>query len=130
MPSEADPAARFGLGLLALVQATIGTWMTFGPASFTERVAPFGARNDHLLRDLASWELALAVMAAAAIAVPAWRVPVVTLALLHFVLHAVNHLVDVGAADPRWVGVVDLVSLSLGAGALLWLLRRVRVAST
>jgi hypothetical protein len=36
---------------------------------------------------------------------------------LQFTLHALNHLVDVGDADPSWVGPFDLVSL--GALALL-----------
>ena len=103
--------------------------MVLSPGTFTTRVAPFGARNDHLLRDLASWELALAAVAALAVTRPTWRVPAVTLALVHFCLHAVNHLIDVGAADTHWIAVADLVSLTLGAVALLWLLQRVREAA-
>lgn len=126
MVPEPDPVARIGLGALAGVQAIIGGWMLLAPGSFTEQVAPFGERNDHLLRDLASWELALAAIAALAVTRPAWRVPAVALALVHFSLHAVNHLVDVNEADPGWVGVADLISISLGAAALAWLLQRVR----
>ncbi len=126
MTTEHDPLARIGLGALAGVQAIIGGWMVLAPGSFTTRVAPFGARNDHLLRDLASWELALAAVAALAVTRPAWRVPAVTLALLHFGLHALNHLLDVNEADPGWIGVADLISLTLAAAALAWLLHRVR----
>lgn len=129
MSSGPEPAARVGLGALAGVQTIIGGWMVLAPGSFTTRVAPFGARNDHLLRDLASWELALAVIAALAVTRPTWRVPVVALALLHYTLHALNHLVDLGQADPAWVGVADLLSLSVGAAALVWLLQRVRGVS-
>lgn len=128
MALDPDPPVRLGLAALAGVQATIGGWMVLAPGSFTTHVAPFGARNDHLLRDLASWELALATIAALAVTRPTWRVPAVALALVHFVLHAINHLIDVGAADPRWIGVADLVSLALGSLALLWLLQRVRGA--
>lgn len=129
MAPEPDPTARAAVGLLAVVQALLGGWMALAPGSFTERVAPFGPRNDHLLRDMASWELALAAGAALAVARPAWRGPVVALALLHFGLHAVSHVIDVGGADPGWVGPADLVSLLLGAAALGWLLLRVRSVS-
>jgi hypothetical protein len=115
MDPDPDPTARAAVGALAAVQGLLGTWMVVSPGSFAERVAPFGARNDHLLRDMASWELALAALAAVAVARPAWRAPVVALALVHFALHAVNHLVDVGEADPGWVGPADLALLALGA---------------
>lgn len=126
MPTEPDPLARACLTALAALQAALGGAMVLAPGWFTENVAAFGARNDHLLRDMASWELALAAVAALAISRPAWRGPVVALALVHFALHAVNHLVDVADADPAWLGPFDLVSLALAAGALAWLLRRVQ----
>ncbi len=126
MSREHDPVARAALIALGVVQLALGVWMALAPGVFFEVVAPFGARNDHLLRDMASWELALAVLAFAAAARPAWRVPVVALALMHFALHALNHLVDVGGADPGWVGPADLASLVVGAGGLAWLLTHVQ----
>jgi hypothetical protein len=45
-------------------------------------------------------------------------------ALLHFAFHGLNHLVDIGDADPESVGVADFVSLALGALLLAWLLAR------
>jgi hypothetical protein len=44
--------------------------------------------------------------------------------VLHFAFHAVNHLVDIGEADPESVGVVDFVMLTVGALTLAWLLAR------
>jgi hypothetical protein len=51
---------------------------------------------------------------------------VVALALVHFALHALNHLADLSAADPAWVGPADLVSLTVAAAALAWLWTRLR----
>lgn len=126
MPAEPDPTARVAVTVLAAVQLVLGGWMVLAPGSFYDVVAPFGAQNDHGLRDMASWELALAAGAVAAVRRPAWRAPVVALALAHYALHALNHLVDVGDADPHWVGPADLASLALGAAALAWLLARVQ----
>ena len=54
---------------------------------------------------------------------PGLAVPVLAMTAFQFGTHAVNHLVDIDEADPEWVGVVDLVGLSLGTLALAWLLR-------
>ena len=46
---------------------------------------------------------------------PSWRAPALALVGLQYALHALNHLLDVGDADPSWVGPFDLVSLAVGA---------------
>jgi hypothetical protein len=46
---------------------------------------------------------------------------------VQYVLHALNHLYDVGRAGNSWAGPVDAVTLALAAlqfAALLWLLTR------
>jgi hypothetical protein len=53
-----------------------------------------------------------------------WRVGVLGYGLLHFAFHAVNHLADIGEADPESVGVIDFVALTGGALTLGWLLAR------
>ena len=53
-----------------------------------------------------------------------WRVGVLGYATLQFAFHAVNHLIDIGDADPESVGVVDFVGLVIGSVALVWLLVR------
>jgi hypothetical protein len=66
----------------------------------------------------------LGVAMAIAIFRRSWRVGVLGYAVLHFAFHAVNHLVDIGDADPESVGVVDFVALAAGALTLGWLLAR------
>jgi hypothetical protein len=66
----------------------------------------------------------LGVAMAIAIWRRSWRVGVLGYGLLHFAFHAVNHLVDIGDADPESVGVVDAVALAIGAVTLGWLLMR------
>jgi uncharacterized membrane protein len=75
---------------------------------------------------MATWELALGVAALTAANRPAWRLPVLFLAVVHFGLHAINHLADVSEADPGWVGPFDLAALSASPVLLAWLLLRAR----
>ena len=53
-----------------------------------------------------------------------WRVPVLTLALVQYALHSLNHLIDIGESDPSWLGPANFVSLLLTALLLGWMLRR------
>ena len=53
--------------------------------------------------DLATWYLALGALVLVAIAGANRRVPVLALALLQNLLHAFNHLLDLGEADPAWL---------------------------
>jgi hypothetical protein len=46
---------------------------------------------------------------------PSWRAPVLALVGLQTALHAVNHLIDAGDADPSWAGPLDTVSLAVAA---------------
>ena len=48
--------------------------------------------------------------------------PVLAFALLQYLLHAVNHLIDVGDADPEALGPVNLVSLAVTTALLGWML--------
>ena len=115
---------RIGLLVLGLYELGLGLWMAVSPGSFFDLVGGFGERNDHYIRDMASWEAALGIAALVAVSRPGWRVAVLGLAAIHFGLHAINHLVDVSEADPEWVGPFDLGSLALGALVLGWLVTR------
>jgi hypothetical protein len=44
-------------------------------------------------------------------------------AFLQYALHSVNHLIDVGEADPGWLGPANLVSIVLATLLLGWMLR-------
>jgi uncharacterized protein YjeT (DUF2065 family) len=114
-PTARASALRAGLVALAAAQLVQGLLLALAPGAFYDAIANFGARNDHDLRDMAAFYLASAVVLAVAASRPSWRAPVLALVGLQFVLHAVNHLLDSGVADPSWVGPFDTVSLALGA---------------
>jgi len=123
------PAMLVRLGLLALAatQLALAAWMIFDPGSFQSHLGDFGPRNDHYLRDIATWELALGFTALIAMSRPAWRLPVLTLAALQFLFHTINHIADADIARGSTSGVGDAVSLALGTlvfGALAWLAAR------
>ena len=65
--------------------------------------------------DLATWYLALGAAMFMAVRRASWRVPVLVVALLQTALHSLNHLIDVGEADPDWLGPANLVALVLAA---------------
>lgn len=111
----------FGLYWLVL-----GAWMVIHPASFFDKVGPFGARNDHYIRDNATWALALGALVLATVRRVSWRIPVLLLALLQDGLHTINHIADVNKAHPHRVGVFDAVSLALLAVLIVWLVLRSR----
>jgi hypothetical protein len=126
---EYGPAMPIRLGLLVLAasQLVLAVWMVAGPGSFYDHLGGFGPRNDHYLRDVATWEAALAATAAIAAWRPEWRLPVLVFAALQFVLHTASHIADAGAARASTDGVFDAVSLGAGAvllGALAWLAAR------
>lgn len=119
-----DKIVRAALLALGIYQLGLGGLMALAPATFYDLLGPFGSYNAHYVRDAATWELTLAAGALVAAARAAWRVPVLALALVHTVLHALNHLLDVGEADPSWVGVFVLAGLTALAAALAWLTAR------
>ena len=98
--------------------------MALAPGTFFAEVGPYGARNDHYVRDMASWELALGIVALVAARRPSWRAPVLAIALVHYALHALNHVLDVGDARPEWLGPANLAALVAGAVLLAIGLRR------
>jgi hypothetical protein len=111
-----------GTLVLGLAQLGLGLWMAAAPESFYDAIGGFGAFNDHYVRDVATFYLALGVGLVVAWRRPAWRVPVLTVAVLQYAFHVVNHLVDVGDAEPGWVGPVDAIALALGTAAFALLL--------
>ena len=115
---------RFLLIAFAVAQLVTGLLLWITPGFFYEEIGPFGARNDHYMGDVATWYLALGGALLVAVRRESWRVPVLVLALTQYVLHSINHLVDISEADPSWLGPADFVSLTLGDVLLAWMLRR------
>ena len=117
----AERALVVGLAAFAVYHVAIGLLMVVDPTTFFERIGPFGDLNEHYIRDTATYNFAFAAGFAVAVFRPGWRLPVLVVATLQFVLHTVNHLVDIDEATPQAVGVIDFVSL-LVATALLAIL--------
>ena len=115
--------------LLALVGAyhvALGAFMVLAPRTFFDDIATYGAYNDHYIRDIATFYLALGAVLLVAVARTAWQVPLLAFATIEFGLHVLNHVWDVGDTDPSWLGPANLVSLALIGAVLLWLLRALR----
>lgn len=118
----------FGVLLLVFAALSIVTGLLMGllPGTFFDEVAPFRPRSDHFIRDLATYSLASGVVFAVAAYVRSWRVPVLAFAALQYALHAVNHLADIDATDPRRLGVAAFVYIGIGAIVLTVMLVRAR----
>jgi hypothetical protein len=105
------------------VHLVIGLLLWLTPGFFFEQIGPYGPRNDHYMGDTATWYLADGIALALAAARPTWRLPVLVLTVIQYALHSLNHLLDVGEADPGWLGPANLVSLVLLTAVLASMLR-------
>ena len=108
----------------ALGQLMLGLLLWLTPEFFHESIGPYGERNDHYMGDVASWYLALGAVALVALRWQLWRVPVLGFSCIQYALHSLNYLIDVGEADPSWLGPANLVSLVLTTLLLGWMLRQ------
>jgi hypothetical protein len=109
---------------LGIYHLAVGALMVLAPETFYEEVAGYPPYNDHFIRDISTFYLALGAVLIVAAARRAWQVPLLVLALVQYVLHVLNHVWDVSDTDPSWHGPANLVSLLLIAAAIWWLLRR------
>lgn len=112
-----------GLVAFAVYQFVVAALMVFAPHTFFTDIGPFGAQNNHYLRDTATYNAAFGAALAVAYWRVAWRTPVLCCLALQFVLHSINHLADIGSAHPHWLGPADFISLSLATAVLVWLAR-------
>jgi len=111
-----------GLAAFAAFHLITAALMGFAPHFFFSSIGPFGVRNDHYIRDVATFYAAIGGGLAVAVRRARWRVPVLALTTLQFALHAVNHLVDIAGAHPAWAGYFDFFSLAGATLLLAWLL--------
>jgi hypothetical protein len=118
------------LALFAVGQLVLGALLWLTPGFFHDEIGPYGVRNDHYMGDVATWYLALGAVVLVALRRESWRVPVLAFSFVQYALHSLNHLIDVGEADPEWLGPANLVSLVLTTLLLGWMLRSCRQAST
>ncbi len=109
--------------MLALTQLGLGAFLALAPGTFFDLIATYGERNDHFLRDVSTFYLAFGVVLLAALERMSWRVPLLAFGALQYGLHSINHLIDVGDADPGWLGPFNFVSLLLLTGLFVYALR-------
>lgn len=119
---ERDPVAT-ALRLIAAALFATMAWMLVSPSGFHDLLAGFGTVNSHFIRDTATFILPLAVALWMSASRPAWRVPVLGLALAQNGFHVVNHIADAADSVPAWHGPVNLAALLVLEFALWQMLR-------
>ena len=117
---------RLLLIVFAVGQLILGLLLWLTPGFFYDEIGPYPPRNDHYMADLATFYLALGAVALASVSRERWRIPVLTLALVQYGLHSLNHLIDIGDSHPSWLGPANFVSLVLTTVLLGWMLTRER----
>src|ERR1700730_18561644 len=103
-------ALTAGIAVFALYNLALALFMAAAPHSFFTNVGPFGARNDHYIRDTATFSAAIGVGLPIALLRPSRRVPMLAISTVQFGLHSINHLVDIEKAHPAWNGYFDFFS--------------------
>jgi hypothetical protein len=112
-----------GIAVLAAYDLGLALFMAVSPHSFFANIGPFGARNDHYIRDTATFSAAIGVGLLIALRRPSWRVPMLAISTVQFALHSINHLVDIEGAHPAWNGYFDFFSLAVATIVLGGVLR-------
>jgi hypothetical protein len=113
---------RLGIAAFAVYFWAIAAVMALAPRFFFAHIGPFGVRNDHYIRDAATFSAALGAGLTVAYRRASWRLPLLFCVTTQFALHSVNHLIDVDRAHPRWLGPADFASLALSTVLLAGLL--------
>ena len=107
-----ESGIRIGLAILGLATILTAITMVVDPAGFIGEVGGFGAVNEHLVRDLATWTLVYGAALLVAVWLPGWRVPVLAIGVAQGVLHVINHLSDADLADPAWKGTANTLAFA------------------
>ena len=84
------------LGLTQLIPALL---IVIAPHSFFDHVGPFGSFNSHYLGDAAAFQAGVAVPLIAAARWEALRAGALAITLATVSFHALNHWIDVNAAN-------------------------------
>jgi hypothetical protein len=116
-------AVTAGVALLAFYSLALALFMVVLPHTFYTSIGPFGQRNDHYIRDNATFSAAIGFGLLLALRLRSWRVPMLAVTTIQFALHSINHLVDIDTAHPAWTGYFDFFSLALSTVMLAGLVR-------
>ena len=101
-----------------------GLWAFVSPGTFYDVIAAFPPRNDHFLRDIGSFQVALGVAAVYGARRTTCRTPMLGVFTLMYALHAISHLINISDAESDALGVVEFVLLAGAALALAGLFAR------
>jgi len=110
-----------GLYVFAAYDLGLALFMAVAPHAFYKALGPFGAYNEHYIRDTATFSAALGVGLLVAVRRHSWRAPLLAVTAMQFALHSLNHLLDIAKAHPRWTGYFDFFSLAAATLLLAWL---------
>jgi hypothetical protein len=99
--------------VLGIYSVLLGLFMLVAPGTFFDTLGNFGSRNDHYIFDNASFELPLGLLMLAAVRWPAWRIPALAFATLHWALHALSHIIDPHHAAGESIGWLEAAGLVL-----------------
>jgi uncharacterized protein YjeT (DUF2065 family) len=123
LPVLDEARMRQALFVLACVQLFLGLFLVIAPGTFVDKLANYGTgADDHFLRDVGTFYLAMGAALLLAVRRPSWRVPVLFLVTLQYALHTINHLIDIGNTDPGWLGPFNFLSLLLLTIVTGWVL--------
>ena len=123
--SRADVVAIV-LAVVGVLQLATGLLAFFAPGAFYDLIASYPPENDHFLKDLGSWNLALGAIALYGARRADWRLPLLGFLALQYGVHAISHVIDVDQADPQWQGTFGLVGQVFGTAVLAALFLRER----
>ncbi len=135
MATVREPAPRTGatadlvtavLLVVGATQVATGVFAFLAPGGFYDAVASYAPENRHFIKDLGSWQVALGAIALYGARRADWRVPLLGLLALQFILHTLSHVIDAGDADTGWHDPFALVTQGLGAVVLTALFLRER----
>lgn len=98
-----------------LTQLIVGVWAFVAPDSFYDVVATYPPSNDHFLKDIGSWNVALGLATLHAARTPSWQKGMCGVLAVLYTLHAVSHGIDLDQGEPRSASVATLVSQIVAA---------------
>ena len=100
------------------VSLLTGVWLFLAPGSFYDVIATYPPRNDHFLRDIGSFNVALGAAAVYGARRATWRAPMLAILALQYGLHTISHVINIDDTDPAALGAVSF-ALLLAATVLL-----------
>ena len=107
--------ALLSVGAITLLT---GVWAFLSPGTFYDAIAAFPPRNDHFLRDVGSFQVALGLLGLVAARRATWRTPALGMFTVMYALHAISHLININDAESDALGIVEFVLLAGTALAL------------